>query len=198
MNLTDEQRDVLSELVNIGVGQASSTLNEMIGHHIRLQVPSVKMIHESALGNHIGSADALGLFSSVYMGFQGDFDGRAMLVFPQKSANILVSSLLGEGSDDGMNELKSGTLVEVGNILINGVMGSMANMLGASLRYTVPDYLECEAMNLVKGESEDGCLLLAEASFVIDDLRVQGNILLFFQVTSFERLLACVEQELAA
>ncbi len=198
MNLTDEQRDVLSELVNIGVGQASSTLNEMIGHHIRLKVPCVRMIYENELSEHIGDADALGMLSSVYMGFQGDFDGRAMLVFPQKSANILVSSLLGEGSDEGMNELKSGTLVEVGNILINGVMGSMANMLGASLRYTVPDYLECEAMNLVKGESEDGCLLLAEASFVIDDLRVQGNILLFFQVTSFKRLLACVEQELAA
>jgi len=198
MNLTDEERDVLSELVNIGVGQASSTLNEMIGHHIHLKVPRVKMIYEHELHEYMCDDGDGGMFSSVNMSFQGDFDGRAMLVFPQKSANILVSSLLGEASDDGMNELKSGTLVEVGNILINGVMGSMANMLGASLRYTVPDYLECEALHLVKGESEDGMLLLAEASFVIDDLRVEGNVLLFFQVASFERLLACVARELAA
>jgi len=196
MNLTEEERDVLSELVNIGVGQASSTLNEMIGHHICLNVPRVQMIHEHELHEYMCDGDG-GVFSSVNMGFQGDFDGRAMLVFPQKSANVLVSSLLGEGADDGMNELKSGTLIEVGNILINGVMGSMANMLGASLRYTVPDYLECEVLHLVDGKSDDGTLLLAEASFEIDDLSVEGNVLLFFQVASFERLLACVARELA-
>ncbi|MDQ6994858.1 MAG: chemotaxis protein CheC [Mariprofundaceae bacterium] len=197
IQLNSEQEDVLSELVNMGVGSASAILNEMIGHHIRLQVPKVKLIRKEDLSQYVNYCENESL-SSVKMGFEGSFDGNAVLVFPQEAASILVSSLTDEPQDSpDMNELKSGTLTEIGNILINGVMGSMSNFLDVRLNYSVPDYLECDVKHLSCLGGHDASILLAEASFTIDDLKVQGDILLFFHMSSFQTLLACIDRELA-
>jgi len=194
--LTPEQEDVLSELMNMGIGRASATLNEMIGHHIHLQVPSVKLIHKNDLHQYVAyEIDAV--LSSVQMNFEGEFDGNAVLVFPQEAASVLVSSLTDEPQDSpDMDELKAGTLTEVGNILINGVMGSMANFLDVGLQYSVPDYLECQTQHLAALGGKESKILLAEASFTIDELKVQGDILLFFHVSSFDNLLSYINQEL--
>jgi len=198
IELSPEQEDVLTELVNMGVGRASATLNEMIGHHIRLQVPTVELIRKENLHHYMGyeSTDVL---SSVQMGFRGDFEGQAVLVFPQEAASILVSSLTDEAQDSPeMDELKSGTLSEIGNILINGVMGSMANFLDVRLNYSVPNYSECQVNQLSSMGAEGAAILLAEASFSIDELKVQGEVLLIFHVGSFQKLLSCVNRELAS
>jgi len=196
IELTEEQEDILSELVNIGVGRAAATLNEMIGHHIHLRVPFVKLICKENFHDYVDYDDETSL-SSVQMGFQGDFNGNAVLVFPEESASILVSSLTDEPQDSPeMDELKSGTLIEVGNILINGVMGSIGNLLKAKLDYAVPDYLECKVDYLSSLGGNKSSILLAEASFAIDELKVQGDILLFFHVSSFENVLQFVNREL--
>jgi CheY-specific phosphatase CheX len=119
--LTPQQNDMLTELANIGMGHAASTLNNLIGHRVRLQVPSVEIIshaHPALTGD--------GSVAAVSMGFRGSFSGNAALMFPAESAAILVAALTGEAPDaDLSEELRAGTLAEVGNILLNGVMGSI-------------------------------------------------------------------------
>ncbi len=197
ISLSHEQEDVLSELMNMGVGRAAATLNEMIGHHIHLQVPVVKVILKEQLSQYVGY-DVDTSLSSVRMKFQGDIEGNAVLIFPQEAASILVASLTDEPQDSlDMDDLKSGTLTEVGNILISSVMGSMANFLDVTLNYSVPDYLECNEGNLSVLGGQNDCILLAEASFTIDELKVKGEILLFFHISSFQNLLAYIDRELA-
>jgi len=196
--LTAAQTDVLSELMNIGVGRASATLNSMVGHHIQLHVPYVTLIQKEFLRDYLPYPPE-SLISGVNMAFEGTFEGSAALLFPQEAASVLVSSLTDEPQDSlEMGELKSGTLTEIGNILINGVMGSIANILDAGLKYSVPDYMECEMeqLGLLSGAS-DATVLLAETSFNIDELKVQGNIILFFCVSSFDNLLQYIDRELA-
>jgi len=198
IQLSLDQEDVLSELMNIGVGRASATLNEMVGHHIRLQVPCVKLIRKENLHEYVAYDDDTSL-SSVQMNFRGEFDGNAVLVFPQEAASILVSSLTDEPQNPSeMDALKSGTLTEIGNILINAVLGSIANFLDVGLQYSVPDYLECKVDHLCALGGQASTILLAEASFTIDELKVQGDILLFFHVSSFESLLSYVDRELVS
>jgi len=76
------------------------------------------------------------------------------------------------------------------------VMGSMANFLDVSLSYSVPDYLECNVKSLSGLGGHDASILLAETSFTIDELKVRGDILLFFHISSFQNLLNCIDREL--
>ncbi len=195
MRLSDEQTDALTELVNIGVGHAASTLNELIGHKIRLVIPHIKIISiEEVINNpDICSNESI---SAVSMAFRGNFNGNASLLFPLQSASTLVSVLNDEPTGSAqLDELRSGTLAEVGNILLNGVMGSIGNMLEAKLNYSVPSYHECSLPDVL-GHQRAEAVLLARANFYIDELCIEGNILLCFEVESLHALIKAVDQAL--
>ena len=195
MSPTPLQLDALSELINIGVGHAAATLNQMVGSPIRLRVPTIKVLRLSGLAVELrqGPDD---LLSFVRQPFAGFIKGTAALVFPPESAARLVASLTGErmGSPD-LDSVRSGTLSEVGNIVINGVMGTLANILHVRLTYGLPTYLDDSITHLFGPSNGQGdpMVVLAHTHFVIEDLDIQGTILLICEVLSFDALLAAID-----
>lgn len=198
MNISPAQIDALKELINIGVGKAAGVLSEMVSCHIRLQVPFIKILPVNdlkvemvELGRH--------RISAVKLGFKGPFAGSAALVFPPDSASKLVSVLTGEepGSVD-LDSVRVGTLSEVGNIVINGVMGSIANVLKEHIDYSLPNYVEDNISNLLdmEGQASFTTVLLARTRFIIEQLHIEGDILLIFEVGSFDALIAAIDRDL--
>ena len=93
-----------------------------------------------------------------------------------------------------IDNLRSGALTEVGNILINSVVGTVSNVLERPLRYTPPVYEEEPVMGLLTNEREgDPLILLARTNFVIRQMQIQGNLMLLFELDSFDSLMAAVE-----
>ena len=199
VDLTPDQLDALKELVNIGVGRAAATLNAMIQVHIQLQVPFIKIVALSALDEEITDLGD-GHLAAVRLAFQGPFFGTAALVFPTESAAHLVSVLTGEeaGSPD-LDAVRIGTLTEVGNIVLNGVMGSMGNVLNRRIEYAVPTYMEETVTNLLTAHDTDPdvTVLLAQTRFMIEQLHIHGDVMLFFEVGSFDALVAAIDAMLA-
>ena len=196
MELTVDQLDVLKELINIGVGQAAGMLNEMIEFRIRLQVPVIKLLTPSELQKELQNRLGQDRLATVLLEFGGAFSGTAQLIFPTESAATLVAVLTGEElTNPDLDTLKIGTLTEVGNIVINGVMGSISNVLMQPLHYEVPNYTEENIEHLIALEQDDSptTVLLAQARFNVEELQVQGDIVLFFDVGSFDALLAVIE-----
>ena len=197
MNLTANQIDALQELVNIGVGQAAGVLNEMIDSHIRLQIPFVKILSPVELQQQLEDRVNGERISSVGLGFTGSFSGLAQLVFPTDSANLLVAMLTGEelGTPD-LDSVKIGTLSEVGNIVINGVMGSISNVLEQRLDYSLPNYTEgtVELLLTAGSVTSKAVVLMAQTRFSIERLHIEGDVILIFNVGSFDALLAAIDR----
>lgn len=199
--LTDVQRDALTEIINIGVGRAGSVLSELVGSTVKLHVPSVGLTSLPNLPSCLSLAGEAEL-ASVRQHFSGSLDGRAVLLFPRESGNILARQLIGEGPDIiSIDSEREEALIEVGNILLNSVLGSMSNILQHRLDYEVPQYREGALKNLVPGaadplnDDEKDChVLYANAHFDIEAFRVTGNVLIVFDVVSFNQLLARVDQ----
>jgi chemotaxis protein CheC len=148
MNPTARQLDALSELINIGVGRSADVLNTMFNSHIDLQVPFVKILMPDDFRKEI---EALGSdsLSAVHLIFKGMFSGTAQLIFPAVTASKLVTTVTGEEvMSESLDEIRSGTLCEIGNIVLNGLMGSISNVLKMNLKYSVPTYLEGKIGNL--------------------------------------------------
>jgi len=197
MKVTPDEKDALTELVNIGVGHAASTLNTLIGHKIRLVVPSIEILSIQSIIEHPQLCTE-GDISAVSMAFRGSFNGNASLMFPLESASTLVAVLTDEtAGSPQLDELRSGTLAEVGNILLNGVMGSIGNMLSAAINYSVPAYHE-SSLSGILGHQQAEAVLVAWTNFFVDELRIEGNILLFFEIESFQALIELVNMELSA
>jgi chemotaxis protein CheC len=199
MNLTQEQLDNLQEVINIGVGEAAAVLNEMLNAHIELQIPFLQTFTPSLAKEELEHKLGHGNFSAVELTFQGSLAGNAELVFPTDSAAELVALVTEqdlEGDDPDLDLLKIGALTEIGNIVISGVMGAISNLLAQDLHYMLPAYLEGDIENLLKNQKlDEKCdLVMAQTRFFIQETKIQGDILLIFQVGSFSTLLTALEK----
>ena len=196
MKQYQELIDVLQELINIGIGRAAGMLNEMLDTHVILQVPIIRILSRHDLELELGGISGNTL-AAVQMGFKGPFSGNALLLFPPDSANNLVSVLTGEDSvEDDMDAIRTGTMTEIGNIVINGVMGSISNAIEKQLSYSVPSYIEDSLLNILYQNGEavrENTIILARTHFIIEKHFIYGDIILIFEVGSFDALMGCVE-----
>jgi chemotaxis protein CheC len=202
-SLSADQLDTLQEFINIGVGRAASILNEMLDCHISLKIPEIEVLNIAQLTEKLEkrfSSFEGHSFSTVRLKFAGEFCGTAELLFPTESASTLISILTGEAPNSpDLDAVKIGTLSEVGNIVINGVMGSVSNLLGHHLRYAIPVYSEDTIQNLLMQNWQgyiDTIFLLAQTCFEIKQLSIMGDIILIFEVSSFGALVDAIDREL--
>lgn len=187
--------DALTEMINIGVGRGASVLNTILQQHITLSVPSIKIIRAKDIFETL--QDQMDeQISGVKLKFWKDFSGTGHIVFPSESVPTIISALLGEeATHDDIDSIRTGTLSEVGNIVLNSVIGTMSNLLKINLEYSLPSYFEKKYGDLfsVDEKSLDSVIILAQTRFEIKDLLVSGNIILIFEMDSFDRLLSHIK-----
>lgn len=196
-NISTDQLDALSEIINIGVGRAAGTINDMVGSHVSLRVPSIKVLKGSGIQEDFQIFGGTDLTCSR-MSFQGSLVGAAMLIFPVKSASNLVSILTGEQfNSQDLDSMKVETLNEISNIIINSLLGHIGNMVSHRINYAVPQFSEGTIDEVLADEiSRDNWVILANTHFSIEKHEVVGNILLFFEADSFEYLLTVIDDQL--
>ena len=135
--------------------------------------------------------------SAVHLAFKGTFSGTAQLIFPAATASKLVTAVTDEEiMSESLDEIRSGTLCEIGNIVLNGLMGSISNLLKMQLKYSVPTYLEGKIENLtsaIGNMASDTKILLARTHFTIKELKIEGDIIVFFETGALDSLFIEIE-----
>lgn len=193
-DIDTESIDAIRELINIGVGRAAGMLNDITDRPIVLQVPHVQIVHLNDLASAHGGLSEAAL-ATVALSFSGPLCGLSALVFPPESARSLVMLMTGETEDSPeLDGIRIETLKEVGNIIINAVMGSIANILEHHLTYSIPSYQEISLPSLALSlrATADNRVVLANAHFRIENTPIDGNILLILEVGSMDALLESI------
>jgi len=194
MPISPKHRDVLRELVNVGVRRAAAELNELLDSPIELHVPNIEVMERIP-----SQRPASHTLSLVQLPFEGPFTGRALLAFPPESATKLVCLLMDEEIDPVvLGNMRAGTLTEIGNILLNCVMGSITNLLNTAVRYRVPSFYEDELPRFINHFQRSATVLAARTTFCVRDLAIEGEIHLVFAVDAFEALVQAVKRASAA
>ena len=90
-----------------------------------------------------------------------------------------------------MDSLQEATLTEIGNIVLNGVMGSLANILQNQITYSVPFYQETSLQTLLQPLPSDssGLVLWAQTHFTIEEYAITGDIMLMLGITDMGLLI---------
>jgi len=193
--LTPAQKDALTEVVNVGAGRAAAALNNLIEGHVTLKVPQVELLTIDSVGTALKSL-ARESVASVQMGFKGSLDGSAFLVFPHQSAVKLVEIVAGADSAlVDLDDIQASTLTEVGNIVISGVMGTLASLLNKAVRYSLPVYEQHPDVELLASRrAQNPLILLAKTSFTIRRaVTIEGHLLLLFELNSLDSLLSILQ-----
>ena len=191
LHLEELERDALTELVNIGVSRAASNLRKMVGEQVMLSVPSVEIVTRQVALEQIREREGPELVA-VRQDFDGVFHGRALLIFPQANSLALVKAVTGGSlSDDEAREMENEALAETGNIVLNGCLGTMANMLQQPLNMSLPEVLHGdgqEMFDLAEATAEASHVLFLYINFAVNQRRIRGYIAMLMDIPSLDAL----------
>jgi len=191
--ISDEEKDILQEIMNIAFGKAAADLAEVINIFIVLSVPHIEILNAQALPEYIKTqVSTYDRVSIVEQNFWGDFKGSAFLVF-QASAGRELISLFGDASSDfgseSIDALEKETLMEVGNILIGACVGKLSELLGDAVTYSPPrvvtENTPNDAIPVNIFESGSSAIVL-KTVFCFNERNVHGFL---FLVTSHDSIL---------
>ena len=90
--LTNQYFDVLQELGNIGAGNATTALAQMVGCKVDMSVPQVRLLEFHELGAIVGGDDQI--MVGIYLQVEGDIEGSMMFIFTKATAAHLVNKLM--------------------------------------------------------------------------------------------------------
>lgn len=191
ITLAGLERDALTEIVNIGVSRAASSLRKMIGDQVHLSVPSIEVVSQSRAARLISEREISDLVA-VRQDFSGPFSGRALLIFPETNSLELVRAVTGgELSAEEIVEMEGEALCETGNIILNACLATMANMLRRSLSMTLPEVLRGTSANLFEVNEVNrgqGLVLFLYIDFAVRSRDIRGYIAMIMDIPSLEVL----------
>jgi chemotaxis protein CheC len=189
--LTEIEQDALAEIVNMGVSRAASNLRVLVGAEVLLSVPSVKIVARQAASKLVERENSKKLVA-VQQTFEGPFAGKALLIFPEAQSLELVRSIVGDQHTlEDVIDLEQEALAETGNIILNGCLATIANVLNRTMRMSLPSIIRGDGATLfeVQGPaSGEQFVLFLYIDFNIKSRDVHGFIALLMDLPSIAAL----------
>ncbi len=201
-NLTDLQRDAISELLNIGMGRAADALSQMAHEEVQLSVPFVNLMPVNDVTQLLREqvSDSI---TVVKQQFAGVFWGDALLLFPEAKSLELVRIMLQDMVPlERMTDMEQEAFMEIGNIILNACLGSLANLFSSEISSSLPELLQGDCTELLTIQQnkypENEFVLFLKMDFGIQTRSISGNVAFMIDGKSIQSLKDNVEYLLSA
>lgn len=198
MILNEQQTDALGEFINIAFSRTASSLSEITGHRVLLDVPEVEIYPIDEVGANL-TRFLPGEVASIRQPFDGSITGDAFLILNYEGA-VRLTDLLTDAntSKSQLDESSREVLTEVGNILLNACLGMFGNVLQVRVNFSVPE-LHLESLNdlieTVRKQREGiSFAIIVYTSFRIRESSVTGYLVIVLSVVSLNRLIEEIER----
>lgn len=192
--INDAQFDVLKEIGNIGAGNATTALSQLLNCKIDMSVPLVNLINIGDLSDIVGGPESLVV--GILLTLADDVDGMMMFMLEQSSAHYLVNMLMGKQLDDfsDFSEIDMSALQEIGNIIAGAYLSSLSMLTSMCITASVP-YMAIDMAGAILsvpaiefGKVGDKALLI-QSHFCEDDTEVNGYFILIPTEESYSKIL---------
>lgn len=189
------QFDVLREIGNIGAGNATTALSQMINSKVDMRVPKVELLGFQELPNIVGGAETIVV--GILVTLEGDVNGMMMFMMERKCARSLVDLLMGmpSGNEEEFDEMSLSALQEIGNIIGGAYLSSLSALTNLTISESVP-YLAIDMAGAILsvpaiefGKLGDKALLI-QSQFLEDTRELDGFFILIPTPESYEKILS--------
>ncbi|MCR5233339.1 MAG: chemotaxis protein CheC [Lachnospiraceae bacterium] len=186
--------DILKEIGNIGAGNATTALAQLLNTKVDMKVPKVDLLEFSEVGEAMGGEEQL--MAGIYQIVEGDISGSIMFLLEEKSAITLISKLMGTPEVDNVSEfgdMELSALKEIGNIITGSYLSSLSMLTNLKIISSIPaisidmcgSILSVPAIEF--GEVGDKMLLI-QTQFS-DDMKLDGFFILVPDLESYDKIL---------
>lgn len=194
-SMSQEYFDILREIGNIGAGNATTALAQMLQCKVDMSVPKVALLEFKDVGEAMGGEEQV--MAGIYLGVEGDITGSIMFLLEKNSARFLVSKLMGmEMEGDDFSEMEFSALKEVGNIITGAYLNSLSAMTNLVIFPSIPDVTVDMAGAIMSvpaiqfGALGDKMLLIQTQFF--DEVAIDGYFILIPDMDSYAKILSAL------
>lgn len=206
--LTEQQRDALQEIGNIGAGNAANALAKMINRRVDINIPAVEMVELDTYADAISKRN-LKLFVA-WSNVVGKTRATVLSIFKVTDVIRLTNLIVEDGSEKkltvaGINsindfpELERSAIGELGHILASHYTTALGDLLGLRLMTEPPDMsIDVGKQLFTILKEEIGILkklsLVITTAVIIKDIKVTGTFLFIPELETLEHLLEALSQ----
>lgn len=191
--MSEQYYDVLKEIGNIGAGNATTALAQMLQCKVDMKVPQVRLLDFHNIGETIGGEEQI--MAGIYLCVEGDITGSIMFLMSKESARHLVSKLMMmELTGEEFSEIEISALKEIGNIITGSYLNSLSTMTNLKIYPSVPALsIDMAGAILSVPAIEFGTLgdkiLMIQTQFT-DDMELDGYFILIPDMESYSKILS--------
>ena len=147
-NLNELQFDALKELANVGAGNATVALSNLLNKHIKLSVSDARIVDISQVPEIVGDEEKV--MTGILIMLKGGISGCVMFLFDTGSVDKMLDILFEKFPDfrsekkikknltEEFNEMEISAIMEVGNIISGAYLKALSDMTDITINVSVP------------------------------------------------------------
>jgi len=191
-NLSELENDALIEIFNIGVGQAAASMSAIVSEAVRMSVPSISFIPRAEAARLLGKNDGVpDRICGVSQHFDGAFETEAILMFPEDKSLEIVRLMVGEAVPlKELTEMEQEAMCEIGNIMLNSCVGTLANIFQRELQGSLPQYHvgTSDEILTATGSAADSVVLMLHIDFLLEKHQILGYVAFVLDISALHDL----------
>ncbi|MCI9175497.1 MAG: chemotaxis protein CheC [Lachnospiraceae bacterium] len=194
MNKLDEmQLSVLTEIGNIGSGNAATALATLLNTFVDIEIPNIHLIDFEDVSQYLGGPDNFALGLTITL--DGDIQGMMLQIIQKEFAEKLINTFYEKeiSSLHDITEMDLSVVREMGNITTAAYINSIAKMTNTFINITPPqDHIDTVGNILSIPSNSFASLgkkvLFIDESFCISGTQIKGSMILILEYSSMNTL----------
>ncbi|SFM15674.1 chemotaxis protein CheC [Methanolobus profundi] len=190
--------DALNEVGNIGMGNATTALSQLVDQSIKVSSSSLTLLDSKDITTK-EDTDRVGAIVRV----MGDMNGGFILIVRKQHSEILAEMLLKDTDQEDDEYLKTSAFVEVANILAGSYYNALSKFLNLSIIPSIPkisegspDEIFAKAKQHISGKMEHifGLTTLFEIVGEDESHSLSGDMYMLLDSASLQTILGRIEE----
>ena len=193
INLSEDEKDCLQELMNVAYGNATAAITEILDAYAKLSIPKIQIINSSELKAHLSRELNLDVEHLVSLQqINGTISGENMFVIDKQSA-INIAYKFGLSEDEiNDNELLD-IVLEITNILSSSTISKLAEDIDTNVSFSAPSIKSLTSINQLNNSfiSKYEKVIIISTELKFEDLNIHAEL---FILTSHNSILYIKEK----
>ena len=191
--MTDLERDIIREILNIGLARAADSFAIIAKERVLLEVPNIDLLMSDDIIQRVREYQARHVV--IQSDIRGDFNGTTLMFFSGQHVQRLSRVCLRMQTDESVevNELQESLLLEISNIITGALVTQLANILKANIYGAPPTAPRGDIANtlqtLIPEQMLQPLIFTVITQFSDKDNMVELPLMLFFDRATFIKIL---------
>ena len=197
-DLSEFQLSVLSEIGNIGAGNAATSLASILGDKVSMTVPKLQIIDVNSMASILGGPE--NELAGILVNMTGDIKGLLLFLLDKEFVCKLIGVLLEKDirGFENITDLDMSAIMEIGNIMAGSYVSAISMLTSLNIGLSTPQ-LAIDMVGAIlsypaaafgmMGEK----LLFIEENFVSGEDSITSHLLIMPEPSSLQLIMESLE-----